>query len=1146
MSQNKSQLPSLPLNILENFSNRNIENRKQAEKDLKIYLSQISSSLLELYHPPTNTNNNSNNIKSSLQDLGDHQAQAQSKFNLLLNSLKTKTDLSNSPSIRKGVFVCLAFLASTLPKQTQTSTQQIIQIIETIEYFFLDNDSKIVAIAGESLYSILKFHSEILPKHFSLLFNCLIKIVSNQDPDVKLISKNIDFIIKEIINYYFEDVYSSNSDFDLEGFVRGIYVNLSTPNYSIKYLVVSWITFINSLPEINLVNVLYEFVPMLFDILENSVFIVSMSNGKKNYLGEARKLLKNGGSVGRRRNNEYDTNKNRVSRVNKENSGKNNNRYEDTASNRYFKEDDIEGDDAEEYNYNNSYEKITNIKDLLHSNFDEMYKERCDNDDNVSYNLITEKDDVNNNEENKNINISSSFKNKNTRYKSNTKYKNNNNINVKSKNKKDNNKDKNKEGRINTKTIEKEETSNNNNDNNNDNNDNLTNNTNISNNTNNTTNVMIKNKNTTSILLLANQNPTILIETVKATENLIDELFKDLESKFDTLTSEEESFILEMLIKYGNNSNNIVKTIVFEWLIVFLENYQKTSVLLSQENSSNYYNRNNFTSDAISIHPSLVGNMFSSVGTFKNNHNLNFSFTNAYITNNISNTEKKETLGIKDKEGKDIKNNDEKSNNKSIYPFSININKDYMNNSSNISNNNNNSNIKDSIKTPTINNNGSPHQNLLQNNNPVTLVNQTASTTPRQIPIKYLPNILDIIIKNICNSNTNIRKFASKANEIFKSIIENYSDFKSHHIQLFEETLKQHFTTKSDTTLETVIYWINKIFKKINSLNLTTHVKSFLNHLISLLNHSNELIFNNLLNNICEIGELSKELINVILSLILKKLRNTPLLLEAKGKIILKRLCNHLVIERLLVTLADVLYKDSDIRFVTKMISIMDVIILSSSESGKIKKLFVDGESESSNRGNTVNTINTINTGDIGNNDNNVIKNNNNLKTNTSISNDSVFSNNFFNTIFRTWSINPISSLLLTLYAEFYDLSLALVMEFGVIKLNTESYLQLAYLVQLLEGVSFLNLRIHLLQPWKYTSLIKTMYGILLLLPQGKAYNSLNKRMKLVDSIYKINMIDNNEEEEMPKRDVKEYMEVYKEVRKNVFKQVKDIVIEEK
>jgi vacuole morphology and inheritance protein 14 len=70
--------------------------------------------------------------------------------------------------------------------------------------------------------------------------------------------------------------------------------------------------------------------------------------------------------------------------------------------------------------------------------------------------------------------------------------------------------------------------------------------------------------------------------------------------------------------------------------------------------------------------------------------------------------------------------------------------------------------------------------------------------------------------------------------------------------------------------------------------------------------------------------------------------------------------------------------------------------------------------------------------------------------------------------------------------------------------MEQEYFIQLSQLVQLIESSLFNNIRVLLLEPVKNIYLIKTLYGILMLLPQGKAYTALSKRMKSIEMLLQI------------------------------------------
>ena len=60
---------------------------------------------------------------------------------------------------------------------------------------------------------------------------------------------------------------------------------------------------------------------------------------------------------------------------------------------------------------------------------------------------------------------------------------------------------------------------------------------------------------------------------------------------------------------------------------------------------------------------------------------------------------------------------------------------------------------------------------------------------------------------------------------------------------------------------------------------------------------------------------------------------------------------------------------------------------------------------------------------------------------------------------------------------------------------------QIDNLVQLLESPIFSSLRLELLEPYQCPDLLKTLYGILMILPQSTAYEKLNNRLQSVSTL---------------------------------------------
>jgi hypothetical protein len=106
--------------------------------------------------------------------------------------------------------------------------------------------------------------------------------------------------------------------------------------------------------------------------------------------------------------------------------------------------------------------------------------------------------------------------------------------------------------------------------------------------------------------------------------------------------------------------------------------------------------------------------------------------------------------------------------------------------------------------------------------------------------------------------------------------------------------------------------------------------------------------------------------------------------------------------------------------------------------------------------------------------------------------------------LYRTWCHNPIATLALCLLTEAYELGARLVARFGETTISVGVLMQCDKLVQLLETPIFVNTRLHLTQPERpdHGHLLRSLYGLLMLMPQGTAYATLRDRLTSVTSLH--------------------------------------------
>ncbi|KAJ2121407.1 hypothetical protein IW147_004294 [Coemansia sp. RSA 720] len=109
-------------------------------------------------------------------------------------------------------------------------------------------------------------------------------------------------------------------------------------------------------------------------------------------------------------------------------------------------------------------------------------------------------------------------------------------------------------------------------------------------------------------------------------------------------------------------------------------------------------------------------------------------------------------------------------------------------------------------------------------------------------------------------------------------------------------------------------------------------------------------------------------------------------------------------------------------------------------------------------------------------------------------------SHGLFVTLFAAWSHNPASCLTLCLLSQHYQTSAHLINVFGQLThdLTVSFLVQLDKLVQLIESPVFTFLRLQLLDPVQHPRLVRTLYGLLMLLPQSSAFAILRNRLSTV------------------------------------------------
>ncbi|KAJ8747719.1 hypothetical protein K2173_012669 [Erythroxylum novogranatense] len=181
-------------------------------------------------------------------------------------------------------------------------------------------------------------------------------------------------------------------------------------------------------------------------------------------------------------------------------------------------------------------------------------------------------------------------------------------------------------------------------------------------------------------------------------------------------------------------------------------------------------------------------------------------------------------------------------------------------------------------------------------------------------------------------------------------------------------------------------------------------------------------------------------------------------LLEKRGALIIRRLCVLLDAERVYRELSTILEGEANLDFASIMVQALNLILLTSSELSDLRDLLKQSLVNSAGK-------------------------------------------NLFICLYASWCHSPMAIISLCLLAQTYQHASSVIQSLVEEDINVKFLVQLDKLIRLLETPIFAYLRLQLLEPVRYTCLLKALYGLLMLLPQqSAAFKILQTRLKAVPS----------------------------------------------
>ncbi|KAL8520767.1 hypothetical protein ACS0TY_011354 [Phlomoides rotata] len=222
-------LSVIPAAVLRNLSDKLYEKRKNAALEVEGIVKQLAMA-------------------------GDHD-----KITAVINLLTNEYTYSPQANHRKGGLIGLAAATVGL---TSEAAQHLDQIVPPVLNSFADQDSRVRYYACEALYNIAKVVRGDFIVFFNQIFDALCKLSADSDANVQSAAHLLDRLVKDIV--------TESDQFSIEEFIPLLRERMNVLNPYVRQFLVGWITVLDSVPDIDMLGFLPDFLDGLFNMLSDS------------------------------------------------------------------------------------------------------------------------------------------------------------------------------------------------------------------------------------------------------------------------------------------------------------------------------------------------------------------------------------------------------------------------------------------------------------------------------------------------------------------------------------------------------------------------------------------------------------------------------------------------------------------------------------------------------------------------------------------------------------------------------------------------------------------------------------------------------------------------------------------------------------
>ncbi|QCD89573.1 protein VAC14 homolog isoform X2 [Vigna unguiculata] len=193
-------------------------------------------------------------IVKQLAFAGDHD-----RIVAVISLLTTEFTYSPQANHRKGGLISLA--AATVGLTTEAA-QHLELIVPPVLNSFADQDSRVRYYACEALYNIAKVVRGDFIIFFNQIFDALCKLSADSDANVQSAAHLLDRLVKDIV--------TESDQFSIEEFIPLLRERMNVLNPYVRQFLVGWITVLDSVPDIDMLGFLPDFLDGLFNMLSDS------------------------------------------------------------------------------------------------------------------------------------------------------------------------------------------------------------------------------------------------------------------------------------------------------------------------------------------------------------------------------------------------------------------------------------------------------------------------------------------------------------------------------------------------------------------------------------------------------------------------------------------------------------------------------------------------------------------------------------------------------------------------------------------------------------------------------------------------------------------------------------------------------------